>query len=585
MKQKLYTILLSALVLATFTFNINAQSGTDGNISWKIENGTLTISGEGAMNDYSSSSIPWKNYQLTITSVVIEDGITTVGESSFGMCLSLNSATLPESLTSIGAFAFFGCSSLDEITIPEKVVTYKDMAFMNCSSLTEVTVLNPVPAEIKDNVFGSVNLANATLNVPAGAYNAYDGAAIWKEFGTIVELADESNDFTLYYSTTDGKLHKGSVSGDEITEGFTGTYTGNGATLTLDNFEFETTAATAIEFFQDITLNLVGDSYITSTYVNEEKNENKSYGIYTQRSLTIQSDSDGTLTATGGTVTNGNSSGVWTTGTTSTLTINSGTLEGVGGTADALMGGSQGIRINLGSLDISGGYLIGRNSSAANSHGVSISNNGSLTMSGGSLTTTAADAYAFSVGLDVSGSVNITGGTITATGGIAEECSSYGIYVYGDFSLTGGTVEATCGTGGESQAGIFIYDGTSTTPGATIVGGANADDTDELTFSNSTYKSNGVIANYVKINGGSSAIDSIENNNSLNIYPNPATESFCVNGLIGEAAVSVYTLAGHEIKTTTVNGNETIVVDFASGIYFVKIKTAAGEETCKLIVK
>jgi len=91
-------------------------SGTCGaegdNLTWTLDDaGTLTISGEGAMKNYSLDSspffpAPWYNARTSILSVVIEYGITNIGDSSFYYCHNLSKLSIPESVLAIGNYAF-----------------------------------------------------------------------------------------------------------------------------------------------------------------------------------------------------------------------------------------------------------------------------------------------------------------------------------------------------------------------------------------------------------------------------------------------------------------------------------------------
>ena len=80
-------------------------SGTCGeNLTWKIEDGVLTISGTGAMTGYPPSQSPWA--AAKIKSVVIESGVTSIGSHAFSDCSSLTSVEIPNSITSIHQGAF-----------------------------------------------------------------------------------------------------------------------------------------------------------------------------------------------------------------------------------------------------------------------------------------------------------------------------------------------------------------------------------------------------------------------------------------------------------------------------------------------
>ena len=134
-------------------------SGTCGdNLTWLLNTETrkLTISGTGAMKDYFAA--PWYYYRSSITSVKIEDGVTSIGNYAFNNCSSLTSITIPEGVTSIGSYAFDGCSGLTSITIPNSVTSIGIFAFYNCSSLTSINIPDNV-TEIGNLVFsGCENL-------------------------------------------------------------------------------------------------------------------------------------------------------------------------------------------------------------------------------------------------------------------------------------------------------------------------------------------------------------------------------------------------------------------------------------------
>ena len=129
MKKVLFLITF----LATSIVSWAADSGTCGeNLTWAYDktSKTLTISGTGAMDDYAEHG-PWN--KLNITKVVIEDGVTTIGDSAFYEC-SIKSIKIPTSVTAIGEFAFYA-TDLDSITIPSSVTSIGDLAFDNCNNL------------------------------------------------------------------------------------------------------------------------------------------------------------------------------------------------------------------------------------------------------------------------------------------------------------------------------------------------------------------------------------------------------------------------------------------------------------------
>ena len=111
-------------------------SGTCGdNTYWELDNGVLSIGGEGAITNN-----PWEPYSSSINEVVIGEGVTSIGSSAFAGCSSLTGVTIPNGVTSIGNAAFSGCSSLTGINIPNSVTSIGSSAFYGCTGLTAVHI-------------------------------------------------------------------------------------------------------------------------------------------------------------------------------------------------------------------------------------------------------------------------------------------------------------------------------------------------------------------------------------------------------------------------------------------------------------
>ena len=114
------------------------------NVTYTLDSdGLLTISGTGAMYDYSWEYIPpWET--TLVRSAVVSDGVTSIGGFAFYKCSSLMSITIPDSVTSIGEWVFDDCSSLTSVTIPYGVTSIGDSAFRGCSGLTNITIPDSV---------------------------------------------------------------------------------------------------------------------------------------------------------------------------------------------------------------------------------------------------------------------------------------------------------------------------------------------------------------------------------------------------------------------------------------------------------
>ena len=117
-----------------------ASSGKCGeNVTWSLNNdGTLTISGSGETNSYSSKSLSPFYGNSAVKKAVIEDGIVSIGNSMFDGCSGLESITIPDSVTKIGDTAFKNCRSLKSISIPKYVSSIGSDVFYNADSLTDI---------------------------------------------------------------------------------------------------------------------------------------------------------------------------------------------------------------------------------------------------------------------------------------------------------------------------------------------------------------------------------------------------------------------------------------------------------------
>ncbi|MBR2067454.1 MAG: leucine-rich repeat protein, partial [Solobacterium sp.] len=118
------------------------------NITWTLNNGTLTISGSGEMSEYySPQHYPWYDKRASINRVVINSGITNIPTYIFGNGAypNLTSVSIPGTVKKIGSFAFHA-SGLKEVVIPNGVETLDESVFINCPNLTKVTIAPSVKA-------------------------------------------------------------------------------------------------------------------------------------------------------------------------------------------------------------------------------------------------------------------------------------------------------------------------------------------------------------------------------------------------------------------------------------------------------
>ena len=170
-------------------------TGTDGNINYTLNRntGTLTISGNGAMNNYAytsdvgangaGSTAPWgdepKNCLFEgqyntdlITNIVIENGVTSIGNYAFYGFDNLQSVTIPASVTSIGEGAFARCTGIKKVDISQtNIASIGASAFLGCTDLQAFYTADGVQI-FGDNAFGSCpNLTMyGSLGIPSQIY-------------------------------------------------------------------------------------------------------------------------------------------------------------------------------------------------------------------------------------------------------------------------------------------------------------------------------------------------------------------------------------------------------------------------------
>lgn len=110
---------------------LDASGQCGDNVYWTFDSdtGELVISGEGEMWENTSFCPPFRN-NSSIKAVVIEDGVTNIGDYTFYNCESLESVSIPNSVTSIGDYAFYICEKLASIELPNKIINLGVHAFV-----------------------------------------------------------------------------------------------------------------------------------------------------------------------------------------------------------------------------------------------------------------------------------------------------------------------------------------------------------------------------------------------------------------------------------------------------------------------
>ncbi|GHT47913.1 hypothetical protein AGMMS49965_26130 [Bacteroidia bacterium] len=201
-------------------------SWTSGSTTLELtDDGVLTVSGTGAMEDYATP--PWYDSRAAIKTLVINEGVTSIGDYAFSGCSGLTSVTIPDGVTSIGVFAFDGCSGLTSVSIGSGVTSIGMGAFAGCSGLTSVVCLATTPPTFGNTFTGGNNFSADspdTLYVPASALDAYKSDRDWKwvfniilpiESATSVKAID-GDKLHVYPNPTAGVVYVDNADGAEI---------------------------------------------------------------------------------------------------------------------------------------------------------------------------------------------------------------------------------------------------------------------------------------------------------------------------------------------------------------------------------
>lgn len=153
--------------------SVEPKSGTCGeSATWSISaEGVLTISGTGAIGDYTENDAPWQSLRADITAIVIEKGITRIGNYAFHDCWVATSAVLPEGLVEIGENAFRSCGALEEINLPPELTTIGIGAFYYTSALTSITI--PGSVETFLDAFNDSGLETVTIENGVDEVDSY----------------------------------------------------------------------------------------------------------------------------------------------------------------------------------------------------------------------------------------------------------------------------------------------------------------------------------------------------------------------------------------------------------------------------
>ena len=168
---------LGGITQIKFTISPNASTPANScgdGLTWAVNNGVLTISydgvGTGSMDNYDDYlSMPW--YNETFSSVVLPEGLISIGQNAFAFINTFSEITLPSTLQYILMNAFSGCG-LTSVTIPANVKGIGASAFISSQSLATVTFEPTTPPRVGGNAFENCN-SNLVIYYPCESRAQY----------------------------------------------------------------------------------------------------------------------------------------------------------------------------------------------------------------------------------------------------------------------------------------------------------------------------------------------------------------------------------------------------------------------------
>ncbi|MDR1404765.1 MAG: leucine-rich repeat domain-containing protein, partial [Candidatus Methanoplasma sp.] len=151
------------------TWNCGSGGSSDSSVTATLmDDGVLTISGTGSMASYGGYDQPWYSVRTSITSIIIESGVTSISTGAFDGCTNLTSVVIPDGVESIGYYTFQKCTGLTSVTIPSSVISIGYGAFSDCTGLTSIVI--PDSVTLNSNAFYDCsNLKTVTVT---GAYTS-----------------------------------------------------------------------------------------------------------------------------------------------------------------------------------------------------------------------------------------------------------------------------------------------------------------------------------------------------------------------------------------------------------------------------
>ena len=145
---------------------------------WQYANGVLSITGTGAMYDYTWDNVPWRLFRDSIRQVNIAEGITSIEACCFTGLSRLTNVTLPNSITRIGDKALSGNSNLEVVVTGENIDTMGDSVFVNTPRIYQIVCKTQRVPTISANTFAGMS-NRVPIYVFATSVNKYRVHEYW----------------------------------------------------------------------------------------------------------------------------------------------------------------------------------------------------------------------------------------------------------------------------------------------------------------------------------------------------------------------------------------------------------------------
>lgn len=298
-----FTVTGNHTITAVFAFykDVTADGVCGSNLRWDLyTDGELRIFGSGSMSDYSSQSAPWYGCREQIKTIIIENGVTNIGDYAFRSLDALTNVLIPQSVKTVGYCALNNCDSLISVVIPEGVTVIEENAFSSCDNLTVVVLPSTIFSIEREafeycNEISDIFYPGTSLNgISIGSYNSYITDKFWHygyDGSEIVSLVSGHSLVTLPCEYA----FKGETLSQAVTVGAKPGYTFSGLAVDYGSADGLTVMVSSTGDFDTVTVGaeftLVGEKEIVASgFCGSNPVESVMWILYSDGELYIYGD-------------------------------------------------------------------------------------------------------------------------------------------------------------------------------------------------------------------------------------------------------------------------------------------------------